>query len=92
MLGVYTIGRQQTQIETKHLRFYALSMNEYVDHWKLGYDQVITRSRTMSVENGANKFGNNRGIPTYNEGGRGEVILGIDQTASIIAAYKAYAE
>jgi len=73
-------------------RFYALSMNEYVDHWKLGYDQVITRSRTMSVENGANKFGNNRGIPTYNEGGRGEVILGIDQTASIIAAYKAYAE
>jgi hypothetical protein len=73
-------------------RFYSLSMNEYVDHWKLGYDQVTKRSRTMFVENGASKFGNNRGIPTYNEGGRGEVFLGIDQTASIIAAYKAYAE
>lgn len=73
-------------------RFYVLSMNEYVDHWKLGYDQVTTRSRSMFVENGASKFGSNRGIPTYNEGGRGEVVLGIDQTASIIAAYIAYAE
>lgn len=72
MPGVYTIGRvNKTWIEKKALkRFYALSMNEYVDHWKLGYDQVTTRSRSMFVENGASKFGSNRGIPTYNEGGR----------------------
>jgi hypothetical protein len=38
------------------------------------------------------RFGTNRGIPTYNEGGRGETILGIDMSASIVAAYKAYSE
>ena len=90
---LYNWTGNKTWIETEALkRFYALSMNEYVDHWKLGYDQVTNRSRSMFVENGASKFGSNRGIPMYNEGGRGEVILGIDQTASIIAAYKAYAE
>ncbi|MDZ7647958.1 MAG: hypothetical protein U5K54_12715 [Cytophagales bacterium] len=90
---VYNWNGNKIWFENEALkRFYTLSMNEYLDHWKLGYDQVTKRSRSMFVEFGAGKFGNNRGIPTYNEGGRGEVFLGIDQTASIIAAYKAYAE
>jgi hypothetical protein len=38
------------------------------------------------------RFGNKRGIPSYNEGGKGETMLGIDMTASIVAAYKAYSE
>jgi len=72
-------------------RFYSISMNEYVDHWDLGYDHIIDRSRAM--HNGtAARFGTNRGIPTYNEGGRGETILGIDMSASIVAAYKAYSD
>ncbi len=71
--------------------FYTLNMNEYVDHWDLGYDQITKRSRAM--HNGAaTRFGSNRGIPTYNEGGRGETILGIDMSASIVAAYTAYSE
>lgn len=74
--------------------FYALSMNEYIDHWDLGAKEILHRNRSMhlvaDVEN--SRFGSNRGIPTYNEGGRGETLIGIDMTASIIAAYQAYAE
>jgi len=69
--------------------FYSLSMNEYVQHWQLGYDQVLGRKRTQHHE-ASRRFGINRGIPTYNEGGRGETKLGIDMTASLVAAYRAY--
>ena len=72
-------------------KFYALSMNEYVDHWDLGAAEVTTRNRNL--HNGsAKRFKTHRGIPTYNEGGRGETVLGIDLTASLIAAYDAYAK
>ncbi|HQQ83671.1 MAG TPA: hypothetical protein PK059_10765 [Cyclobacteriaceae bacterium] len=70
--------------------FYSLSMNEYVHHWQLGYDQVLGRKRELHNE-ASKRFGINRGIPTYNEGGRGETKLGIDMTASLVAAYRAYA-
>ena len=72
--------------------FYQLSMNEYVDHWDLGYQEVQNRKRDLQVAKDSSRFGNKRGIPTYNEGGRGETTLGIDMTASLIAAYKAAAE
>ncbi|MCY1720556.1 hypothetical protein OU798_09400 [Prolixibacteraceae bacterium Z1-6] len=75
--------------------FYKLSLNEYVDRWELGFDKVLARERDMHLvkpENGKLRFGNKRGIPTYNEGGRGETLLSIDLTASLIAAYKAYAD
>ena len=74
--------------------FYALSMNEYVDHWDLSSEEIIQRNRSMHLEGDIenSRFGIQRGIPTYNEGGRGETLIGIDMTASIIAAYKAYAE
>ena len=72
--------------------FYDLSINEYVDHWDLGHTKVRNRQRNLHVENDRLRFGNKRGIPTYNEGGRGETVLGIDMTASLIAAYQAYAE
>ena len=73
--------------------FYELSLNEYVEHWDLGYNEVERRDRSMHLtEADSSRFGNKRGIPTYNEGGRGETLLGIDMTASLIAAYSAYAE
>jgi hypothetical protein len=72
-------------------KFYALSMDNYVEHWQLSYDKVTQRDRRAHSSN-AKRFGASRGIPTYNEGGRGETKLGIDMTAALIAAYKAYAE
>lgn len=70
--------------------FYQLSVNEYVNHWKLNADKITTRDRNLYSE-ASKRFKNKRGIPTYNEGGRGDTFLGIDMTASLIAAYKSYA-
>lgn len=72
-------------------KFYVLSMNNYVGHWQLGNEQITQRNRQL-YNSQAKRFGANRGIPTYNEGGRGETNLGIDLTAALIAAYRAYAE
>ncbi|MFT6807315.1 MAG: hypothetical protein ACJA01_000535 [Saprospiraceae bacterium] len=74
--------------------FYALSLNEYIHHWELSSEEILHRNRAMHIKGDleSSRFGNKRGIPTYNEGGRGETVIGIDMTASIIAAYKAYSE
>lgn len=74
--------------------FFSLSMNQYVNHWDLSFGEITHRNRSVhqNTDIGKSRFGNNRGIPTYNEGGRGETAIGIDMSASIVAAYKAYAE
>ena len=72
-------------------KFYVWSLNQYIDRWDLSADEVQQRKRSMHLSDVTSRFGDKRGIPTYNEGGRGTTILGIDLTASIIAAYKAYA-
>jgi len=71
--------------------FYAVTLNQYVDHWDIGATEVATRNRSIHTE-GAKRFGAKRGIPTYNEGGRGETRLGIDLTAAQIAACNAYGQ
>lgn len=71
-------------------KFYTLSMNEYVDHWDIGGKEAPTRNRSLHAAQ-AKRFKSHRGIPTYNEGGRGETLLGIDLTAALIAAYSSYA-
>ncbi len=90
---LYNWTGNKAYLENKDLQnFYSLSMNEYVDHWDLGHTEVLTRNRKLHEEKGENmRFKGKRGIPTYNEGGRGETVLGIDMTASLVAAYKAYA-
>jgi len=74
--------------------FYTLSLNEYVDRWRLAPENIVHRDRLMHImkDTSKSRFGMNRGIPTYNEGGRGETNLGIDLTASLIAAYTAYSK
>lgn len=71
--------------------FYAQSMNEYVDHWDLGAKEIVTRDRSLHSED-SKRFGSSRGIPTYNEGGRGKTKLGIDLSASLVAGYQAYSQ
>lgn len=95
-LRLYKWTGKEAYIKNSDLtNFYRLSMKDYVKHWELGHDRVLTRKRDMHLSkpvNGKWRFGNKRGIPTYNEGGRGETQLGIDMTASLVAAYKAYAK
>jgi hypothetical protein len=71
-------------------KFYALSMKEYVDHWQLDYDKIRQRNRSMHSAR-SKRFETQRGIPTYNEGGRDETKIAIDLTSGLIAAYKSYA-
>ena len=85
-------GNKEYLIHPDLINFYELSLNEYVEHWDLGANEVATRNRSMHLKDGKSRFGDKRGIPTYNEGGRGATLLGIDMTASIIAAYKSYSE
>ncbi|MGB5554436.1 MAG: hypothetical protein WBM83_07245 [Flavobacteriaceae bacterium] len=90
---IYNWTGNKAYLENKDLQnFYNLSMNEYVDHWDLGHSEVLTRNRKLHEKKGEDmRFNGKRGIPTYNEGGRGETILGIDMTASLVAGYRAYA-
>lgn len=91
---LYRWTGNKAYLDNTHFKnFYELSLNEYVKHWALGYNEVERRDRSMHLTTAeSSRFGNKRGIPTYNEGGRGETLLGIDMTASLIAAYTAYAE
>lgn len=72
--------------------FISLSLNEYVDEWEISSDKVTLRDRFMYVQKQNefpnNRFGNTRGIPTYYERGSMLSLLGIDLTASYIAALK----
>lgn len=75
-------------------KFCSLSLNEYVDRWELSHTNLLSRNRSLFVQDNHpdNRFGKNRGIPTYNEGGRGESLLGIDMTASYIAGLNSYSK
>lgn len=76
--------------------FISISLNEYVKEWGISSDQAKTRNRFMYVQNKRdfpeNRFGNSRGIPTYYERGSLLSHLGIDLTASYIAAIKSQIE
>jgi len=76
--------------------FISLSLNEYVKEWQIDYNHALTRNRYMYVqpmnEFHENRFGNSRGIPTYYERGNILSYLGIDLTASYIAAIKSQIE
>ncbi len=77
------------------LRFYELSLNDYVDRWELNNDKLESRNRLINIkypENPSKSFYHSkRGIPTYNAGDRGDALRGIDMTASYIAALHSYA-
>ena len=76
--------------------FISLSLNEYVKEWGINSEKAKTRNRFMFIQNvkdfPENRFGNSRGIPTYYERGNMLSFLGIDLTASYIAALKAHIE
>jgi len=74
------------------LNFYDRTVNEYIERWGLGIDQIMQRPRLLNVKgilNPNSKFQMNRGIPGYNEGDH-EYVLGVDLLATQYVAYKAY--
>ena len=75
------------------LNYYDRTVNDYVERWGLGLDQIMNRPRLMNVRgifDPEKKFQAARGIPGYNEGDK-TYVLGFDVLATQYAAYLAYA-
>jgi hypothetical protein len=75
------------------LNFYKRTVHEYVAHWDLGLDRIMTRPRIMNVRGRpslTNRFQANRGIPSYEESDP-NLVVAIDQIAVQYAGYLAYA-
>jgi hypothetical protein len=69
------------------VNFYKRTVHEYVAHWDLGLDRIMTRPRIMNIRG---RFQANRGIPSYEESDTNFVVA-IDQIAVQYAGYLAYA-
>ena len=76
------------------LNFIHYTLNYYRARWQLLSENIITRDRNINLYKNGNaetsKFKNARGIPGYNEGGKGELALGIDLLAAQAAALNDY--
>ena len=75
------------------LNFYERTVNDYVERWGLGVDEIMSRPRLLNMRgiyDPKKKFPPARGIPGYNEGEH-EYVVGFDVLATERAAYLAYA-
>ncbi|HTX22235.1 MAG TPA: hypothetical protein VMD27_10325 [Candidatus Aquilonibacter sp.] len=75
------------------LNFYNRTVNDYVERWGLGINEVMKRPRLLNVRgifDATKKFPKNRGIPGYDEQDH-TYILGCDVLVTERAAYLAYA-
>jgi len=75
------------------LNFYDRTVEDYVERWGLGLEDIMKRPRLMNVRGMLDpnkKFQSARGIPGYNEGDS-SYVLGFDVLANQYDAYIAYA-
>ena len=92
---LYKISGDKTFIEDKDfLNFYEKSVNEYISHWHLMEDQLLTRPRYLNTAEPFNEndpFHYAHGLPSYIEGGKA-LRIGSDMVASIYAGLTSYAK
>jgi hypothetical protein len=75
------------------LNLYDRTVNDYVERWGLGLDQIMNRPRLLNMRgiyDANKKFPQARGIPGYDEGEH-EFVVGLDVLVTQRAAYLAYA-
>jgi hypothetical protein len=75
------------------LNFYDRTVNDYVERWGLGLDQIMIRPRLLNARgmlDPKKKFQIHRGIPGYDEQTR-DYVIGADVLATQYSAYMAYA-
>ncbi len=72
------------------LNFYDRTVNDYVQRWGIGVDQVMTRPRLLNVRGilSTNRFQHARGIPSYNEANH-SFVVGFDVLVTERAAFLA---
>ena len=89
-------GDSSYLLDPAFLEFCKLSVNEYVKRWQLNLPDLMSRDRLINLQYpnapDSSFFYDKRGIPTYNEGGRGQTLFGIDMTAAIFAGYNTYVQ
>jgi hypothetical protein len=76
------------------LNFYRKTVNNYVDRWQIGIDEIMTRSRLLNMkdESGSkSRFKLTRGIPGYNEEDYGFTV-GLDLISSEYRAFVSYSK
>jgi len=75
------------------LEFYERTVSDYVERWKLGPEDILTRDRYMNRDsfdmNDPYQYA--RGIPSYHESNQDATQLGIDLLSFQVAAYRSYA-
>lgn len=71
--------------------FYRHTVNEYIHHWQLGPQEVLSRPRIMNRHRDSGKFVDARGIPGYTENRR-DFNLGTDLLAAEFRALRLYSE
>jgi hypothetical protein len=91
---MYVWTGDRTYIEDPvFLNFYDRTVNDYVERWGLGVQQIMTRPRLLNMRglyDPGKKFPQARGIPGYNEGEH-EYVVGFDVLVTERAAFLAYA-
>jgi hypothetical protein len=77
------------------LNFYRRTVNDYVERWGLGLDQIMRRPRLLNLRGMLDpkkeKFQTNRGIPGYDEQDH-QYVLAADLVATQYQAYLDYAQ
>ena len=73
------------------LNFYRHTVTDYIDHWQLGPNDILSRPRIMNRRLKSGKFVEARGIPGYTEN-RKDFNLGTDLLAAEYRALRLYSE
>ena len=85
-------GDQQMIKDSIFLHFYQKTLTDYIDRWDLSLDKIYTRKRFMNMVEKVDSndyFHMCRGIPGYDEGQGGHMIMGLDQLVIMGAAFRA---
>ena len=92
---LYKLSGDKIFIENEDfLNFYEKSVNEYIVHWHLMEDQLLTRERYLNKHEPFNEkdpFHYAHGLPSYIEGGKA-LRIGVDMVASIYGGLTSYAK
>ncbi len=76
------------------LNFYDKTVNEYVERWQLGLDEILTRDRfmhTVKPMDSTNSFHVCRGLPGYDESNPTSLYMGADMFGIMYLAFNDYA-
>jgi hypothetical protein len=89
---LYQWTGNRTYIEDPQFdRFFRLTLNQYVDKWQLGPENIMDRPAFMNRKPDTKKYFHARGIPSYDEQ-QSDISVSGDLIGMIFNAYRTYAD